>query len=133
TTTTTTTTATPTTTTTTTLPPLFDLDIVSLRASKQIRLSDRDRYQEVSIKLTVKNNSTVAGSATATLVGFQDGVPLVTFPPQAVSDEAGNGRSTYNFAYGLGESNVPGTIVWTVSFEDADDDVDEATAITVLR
>ena len=107
---------------------MFDLDVKSFQASKRIRLSS-NKTPVVSIKLSVKNTGTVPGSTTATIMGYQGADLLATFT-WTVSDALCRGATTYSFTYTPDASVEPGTIDWSVSFDDADPDVDAATATT---
>ncbi|UCH74879.1 MAG: PKD domain-containing protein [Rhodospirillales bacterium] len=111
-------------------PGVLDLDIAQFSVTKRVSAS---RPKPIGIKLVVKNNGTVEGSATATITGVQDGV-IVYSETLQVTDPIGNGRTRYD------DSSIPpvppylpvaaGDILWTATIADDDADIDEATAVT---
>lgn len=107
-------------------PAVLDLDPVALRATGRASLT---RGNAINIRLVVKNNGAVEGSAPATLSSLQNGVE--PFPPVTitVSDPVGNGRTTFEF--GPFFPSVAGDILWTVQIDDDDTtDIDVITDTT---
>jgi cysteine-rich repeat protein len=103
---------------------VLDLDIAGFRLTKRVRLT---HLKPVSIKLVVKNNGTVDGTANATVVGVLNAVEVYN-QTLTVSDPVGNGRTTFLFpAYTPVDA---GDIQWTATIADTDPDIDEATATT---
>lgn len=111
-------------------PGLLDLDIAQLSVTKRVSVS---RVRPVDIKLVVKNNGTVEGSALATITGEQNGI-VVYSETLTVTDAVGNGRTRYD------DGSTPpippytptasGDILWTATIADDAPDIDEATATT---
>jgi hypothetical protein len=110
------------------LPVVIDLDIAQFQVTKRVRLSAK-KDPEVAIKLVVKNNGDLNHQTRpATIVGVQNGVPVQTFSLD-VSDPVGNGRTTFNESY---VATAEGDIMWTVTIDDDDPDIDEARATTAV-
>jgi hypothetical protein len=108
-------------------PVALDLDISAFRVTKRVRL---ERNPAVQIKLVVRNQSTVGGeSRAATVRGWQDNA-LVYEETLQVTDEVGNGRSSYDFPAFM--DAVPGNLEWTAWIDDDDADDDTATATTLV-
>jgi hypothetical protein len=111
---------------------LLDLDVASLKVKKRVSLT---RVKPVVLKLVVKNTGTVEGSALATITGMLNGVEVYN-ETLTVTDSVGNGRTTYD------DASVPaippfvptvaGDILWTVTLDDDDPDIDEITAVTTV-
>ena len=111
-------------------PDVLDLDLASLQVTKRVRLA---RVKPVALKLVVNNNGTVEGTAIATITGEQNSV-TVYFETLTVTDGVGKGRTTYS------DKSVPpvpsfvpyteGDILWKVTIDDDDVDLDEITAVT---
>ncbi len=105
-----------------------DLDIDEIEVKRQVE--DVSKPSSLVLKLKVRNRSNVLGIGSATLVGtiaslevYRQSIPLevraqesseVRFPPYAVAAKSS------------------GTILWKVTVEDQNPDVDVATATTVL-
>jgi len=114
------------------IPDVLDLDLAALQVTKRVRLA---RVKPVALKLVVKNNGTVEGAAIATITGEQNSV-TVYFETLTVTDGVGKGRTTYN------DKSVPpvpsfvpyteGDILWKVTIDDDDVDLDEITAVTIV-
>ncbi|MGD8587510.1 MAG: PKD domain-containing protein [Chromatiales bacterium] len=119
-------TASDTTTATVIEPAALDLDIASFRVSKNVRLG-----RDVKIVLTISNEGTIDGEATATLLGEQNGSVIVEQTDILVFDSVGNGRTTFDL--GPYTPTDTGEILWTVTVDDGDPDTDEATATTNVR
>jgi mono/diheme cytochrome c family protein len=108
-------------------PVALDLDIAAFRVTKRVRL---ERNPAVQIKLVVRNQSTVSGETRpATVEGRQEG-QLVYAETLQVTDEVGNGRSTYEFPAFM--DAIPGNLEWTARIDDDDADDDSATATTLV-
>ena len=113
-------------------PDVLDLDLVSLKPTKKVRLA---RVKPVVLKLVVKNVGTVEGSADVTITGMQNGVEVYN-ETLTVTDPLGNGRTTYD------DGSVPailpyvptvaGDILWKAIIVDGDPDIDEITAVTTV-
>jgi hypothetical protein len=106
---------------------VVDLDIAQLKVTKQVRLAN---VKPIGIQLTVKNNGTTAGDASATIVGEQNG-GVVYSATLTVNDPAGNGRTKFDFPEYI--PDAAGEIVWTATIADGDPDDDTATATTNVR
>jgi hypothetical protein len=114
------------------IPVEVDLDLISLKPTKKVSLT---RVKPVVLKLVVKNEGTVEGSALATITGMQNEVEVYN-ETLTVTDVVGNGRTTYN------DASVPaippfvptvaGDILWTVTMVDGDPDMDEIMAVTIV-
>ena len=114
------------------VPDVLDLDLVSLKPTKKVRLA---RVKPVVLKLVVKNFGTVEGSADVTITGMQNEVEVYN-ETLTVTDPLGNGRTTYD------DGSVPailpfvptvaGDILWRAILDDADPDIDEITAVTTV-
>jgi hypothetical protein len=111
------------------VPLPLDLDIKSFTASpKGVRLS---RPKEVVLTLKIKNNSQSTGSVVATVTGFGAGVVFSdTFP---ISDPPGGSATSFIIPTGISPPTDPGIIIWDVTFEDDDADVDMGTAQTKVK
>lgn len=111
-------------------PGVLDLDIAQLSVTKRVSLG---RVKPVGIKLVVKNNGTVEGSALATITGEQNGL-VVYSESLTVTDAVGNGRTRYDDGSSPSippfTPTVSGDILWTATIADDDPDNDEATAVT---
>ncbi|MEJ2308297.1 MAG: choice-of-anchor D domain-containing protein [Gammaproteobacteria bacterium] len=108
--------------------PVLDLDIKSLKASKNVSVTKGQGI--VKIELSVENNGEVEGSASATITGLQNAVTVYE-ETQNVTDAVGNGSSKFTFPSYTPETD--GEIVWTAVIDDSDPDDDVATAITTVR
>ena len=104
-----------------------DLDIDEIEVAKQVDVS---KPSSVTLKLKVKNRSNVAGIGTATLVGTIGGAEVYrqVIPLQVKA----RGDAEYKFPSYAVAAKSSGTILWKVTVEDQDPDVDVATAKTVL-
>ena len=105
------------------MPGVVDLDIAGFRVTKRVSLK---RVKPIGIRLVVRNKGSVNGGErrSATVAGTQNGIEVYRF----VSELTGDSRSTLQFEPYTPE--VVGDITWTVTINDDDNDVDEATAIT---
>lgn len=108
---------------------MLDLDITNYTATKRVSLS---RVKPVNIKLAVKNTGGVNGGETcpATVVGIQDS-SVVYNETIDVSDQIGKGKSIFEFPDYT--PDAVGDIVWTVTVDDDDPDVDVAVAGTIVN
>ncbi len=104
-----------------------DLDVAQLRASKAIRYRGSNT-RPVSITLSVSNEGTVEGSVPATVSGVRADNVLVYEETLDVWDDIGGWPSAFPFPDYVPEA--AGNITWTVTLDDGDPDIDEATAIT---
>ena len=90
-------------------------------------------HKPVVLKLVVKNNSTVEGTALATITGVQNGAQVYN-ETLTVTNGVGGGASTFdNESVPAILAFVPtaaGDILWTVTIDDNDPDLDEITAVT---
>jgi hypothetical protein len=113
--------------TTATISPveLLDLDINTLKVSKNVQVG-----KPISIELRVENNGTVLGQAIATVVGMQNDIEVFRLRLN-VFDDIGRGTTTFDF--GSYVPTVPGDIIWSADIADGDPDNDEVTAITTVR
>jgi hypothetical protein len=105
---------------------MLDLDITRFTATKRVSLSSN---KTVKISLAVKNMGALDGECLATVIGMQ-GVNEIILDPINVSDAIGKGPTSYDLTY------TPingGEIEWTVTVEDDDPDLDEATAGTTVN
>jgi hypothetical protein len=109
-----------------TAPVVVDLDIDAVTAQTGIRPG-----RAVTVRVDVRNNGTVNGSAIATLRGVSTSGEAIPTQTIAVSDPVG-GRAT-RFPFSSFTPTRPGTITWTVTIADSHPDVDQATATTVVR
>ncbi len=111
------------------VPLPLDLDIKSFTASpKGVRLS---RPKEVVLTLKIKNNSQSTGSVVATVTGFGAGVVFSdTFP---ISDPPGGSATSFIIPTRTSPPTEPGIIIWDVTFEDDDADVDMGTTQTKVK
>ena len=112
------------------VPDLLDLDLNALRVTKRVSLA---RVKPVVLKLVIKNNSTVEGSALATITGLQNGAQVYN-EILTVTDGVGGGASTFDNesvpAILAFVPTVAGDILWTATIDDNDPDLDEITAVT---
>ncbi len=102
-----------------------DLDVVKFKAKKKVKLGSSSR---VWLKLGFENHGTVDEPRTATLVGEQDGVEVYREELE-ISDDPGDDETT-KVRFPRYEPEAPGQIVWTLSIDDGDADLDMALAIT---
>jgi hypothetical protein len=104
-----------------------DIDIDEFEVAHQVDVS---RASSIVAKLHVKNRSNVVGIGSATLVGSIGGVETYrqTIPLQVRAREEGE----YKFPPYAVAAKSTGTILWKVTVEDQNPDVDAATAKTVL-
>lgn len=104
--------------------PGLNLNIAQFHVTKHVKVS---HAQSVSIKLAVRNVSTVEGNANATVVGQQGGgvVYSMTMP---VTDAVGGGTTTFTFP--TFTPDAVGDITWTVTIEDPAPDIDQSVAMT---
>jgi PKD repeat protein len=106
-------------------PVVADLDINRLSSSKRARLGQR---RQISVSLVVTNSGLDAASANATLTATQNGI--VVHEEQSMLDVAAGDQTRINFrAFTPTDS---GDIEWSVSIDDEDPDVDQASAVTHL-
>lgn len=104
---------------------VLDLDVAGLTVSKSVRVG-----KPISIQLSVNNPGPVLGQAIATVVG-KVGTTQVYAWSLNVYDGIGGGTTTFVFpSY---TPSAKGTIAWSVTIDDADPDVDTATATTVVK
>ena len=104
-----------------------DLDIKQFKASKTVKLGKK----QVSISLTVSNNSAVDEPASAQVIGIQNGGIIVYNEIISVSDTPGNGSTRWDFpAY---NPAMTGVIDWLVTINDDDPDDDTASAATTVK
>ena len=108
--------------------PVLDLDIKSLKASKNVSLTRGQGI--VKLELSVENNGEVEGIATATLTGEQNGSSVYNETIE-VTDGVGNGSS--KFAFAPYTPTGSGDITWTAVIDDSDPDDDVETATTTVR
>ena len=104
-----------------------DIDIDELDVPHRVDVS---KASSITPKLEVKNRSRVVGIGSATLVGSIGGAEVYrqTIPLQVAAGAEGE----YRFPPYAVAAKASGTILWTVTVEDQDPDVDVATAQTVL-
>lgn len=104
-----------------------DLDIDEIEVKRQVDVS---KPSSVTLKLKVKNRSNVVGIGTSTLVGTIAGAEVYrqVIPLQIKA----RGDAEYRFPPYAVAAKSTGTILWKVTVEDQDPDVDVATAKTVL-
>jgi hypothetical protein len=106
-------------------PEMVDLDITGFKATKQVSLTDA-----VEISLAVVNKGEIGYWSEATVIGTQNSVEVYE-ETISVEDAIGKGHSTHQFP-----SYTPvavGDIEWTVTVDDDNSDVDEATASTTVK
>jgi hypothetical protein len=103
--------------------PRVDYDIRSLSVTKSIRLS---RGQSVSVKVGVRNSGAVNAPAPATVVGVQSGVQVYR---KTINVTAPVGRQA-TATFPSYTPTVAGDIVWTVTIDDGDVDIDTSSAMT---
>jgi hypothetical protein len=105
------------------LPQMLDLDIAGVRASKRVSLR---RVKPIAVKLVIRNNGTIHGSAAASLTGTQDGVTVYN---EVVDLNVPVGQRA-GIKFPAFEPTAIGDIQWSVTIADEDPDVDEAMAVT---
>jgi len=111
------------------VPPPLDLDIKSFTTSpKGVRLA---RPKEVVLTLKIKNNSQSTGSAIAMVTGIGAGVSFAD--SFEISDTPGGSVTSYIIPTGISPPTEPGIIIWDVTFEDEDADIDMATVETKVK
>jgi hypothetical protein len=102
----------------------FDIDIQVFKASTVIKLG---KGRPIELRLDVRNNGSVEGQGTATLIGMQNGVEVYN-QSLPVTDAVGNGPGRYYFpSY---TPSAAGDIVWTLTLSDDDPDNDTMMATT---
>jgi len=106
--------------------PALDLDIARLHATRRIGLR---RVKPATVKLVLWPASSVAGQATATLVGTQNGSPVFT-ETKAITVEAAKVRVNLVFSY---TPTAAGLITWTATVDDGNPDIDEAQTTTLVK
>ena len=114
-----------------TTPPLteFDFDIQKFMASKQVKLKDKGEGNTVKFHLLVFNEGTGPGTSPATLIGMQNGAQVYS---QTIDVSVPPGE-TVMFKFPSFKPTALGDITWTVTIEDNDADIDQATAVTTVR
>jgi hypothetical protein len=96
-------------------PAFIDLDIAKFSAPKSVKFA---KEKPVEIKLVVKNSGDFnSQTRKATVTGMQNGYPVFTVT-QDVSDDVGDGRSTYIF--GPYTPTATGDIMWKATIVDDD-------------
>ena len=104
-----------------------DLDIKKFSTSRTVKLDKK----QVSISLTVSNNSAVDEPANAQVIGIQNDGFIVYNEIISVSDTPGNGSTRWDFpAY---TPAMTGVIDWLVTIADDDPDDDTASAVTTVK
>ncbi|MGE5893861.1 MAG: choice-of-anchor D domain-containing protein, partial [bacterium] len=104
-------------------PAAVDLDISRFSASKRVSLK---RGTLVALKLVVTNAGTADGTASATLVGTQNGIEVYN-QTDTLSIPAG---SSLTYRFPTYQPTAAGEITWTVTIADEDPDADIASAVT---
>lgn len=114
-----------------TQPPLteFDFDIQKFTATNQFNLKGVGKGHEVKFHLWVFNEGTDTGTSPATLVGMQNGQQVYS---ETINISVPPGE-TVMFRFPSFKPTAMGDITWTVTVEDNDADVDQATATTAIR
>ena len=107
---------------------MLDLDIARFRATKRVSLTGNKNTVEIS--LAVANNGTIDDVCPATVVGMQNSTEAYNETID-VSDAIGKGSTAFDFQPFTPISDAD--IVWTVTIEDDDPDVDAATAGTTVN
>jgi hypothetical protein len=105
-------------------PPGLDLDIAQFRVASRVSLA---KNGNVTPLLVVRNNGAVTGTATASVIGVQNGI-VVYSQTLDVSDPPGGGRTSY--ALPAFAPQAAGDIEWTVTITDQDVDTDEVRDVT---
>ena len=105
-------------------PAGLDLDIAQFRVTNRVSVA---KGSSVDLTLVVRNNSTVNGVASATVVGVQNGL-VVYSHTLAVMDPPGGGRTAYQLPAFM--PLVTGDITWTAIVSDQDPDSDQVQEIT---
>lgn len=105
---------------------VVDLDISGISATSRVQVG-----QAVSVSIQVRNNSTVNGSATATLSAVSTSGETIPQQTITVHDPVG-GRAT-RFDFPSVTPTRAGTITWTVTIADTNPDIDQASASTRVR
>ncbi len=104
-----------------------DIDIDEFEVPRRV---DVTRTQSIGLSFEARNRGTVGGTAPATLVGVLGGVEVyrqtieVTLPAGEDGD--------FRFPPYAVDPSARGTILWTLTVDDQDPDVDRATATTTL-
>ncbi|MFZ2950106.1 MAG: choice-of-anchor D domain-containing protein [Desulfuromonadaceae bacterium] len=107
-------------------PSEVDIDISKFMASKQVKLKDKGEDKKVNLILWVFTEGAVPGTASATLIGMQNGVQVYK---ETINVTASPGIPVM-FKFPEFVPASLGDIAWTVIIEDSDADVDQATAVT---
>lgn len=105
-------------------PAVVDYDIAGFRTTKRVNIN---RVKPISIKLVVKNAGGIIGNADAVVVGIQNGVEVYSMSMPVVMPEGAN-RLVMQFPDYT--PSIAGDIMWTATVNDADPDIDQATATT---
>jgi hypothetical protein len=115
-----------------TMPPLeeFDFDIKRFQATKRVKIRVNGKPQEVKFQFMVFNEGTGTGTTPATLVGMQNGQQVYS---ETIDVSAPPGGAPAKFSFPSYTPTGVGDITWTVTIEDNDADVDQATAVTMVR
>ena len=105
-----------------------DLDIEEIKVKR--RVEDVSKPSSLVLKLKVKNRSNVVGIGSATLVGTIANLEVYrqSIPVEVRARES----AEYQFPPYAVAARSSGTILWRVTVEDQNPDVDVATASTVL-
>lgn len=111
-------------------PSEFDIDIFKFMASQQVKLNEKGEARSVKSHLWVFNAGAVPGTAPATLTGMQNGVQVYQ---ETINVTAPPGGEPVMYRFPNYEPAALGDITWTVTIEDNDADIDQATAVTVVR
>jgi hypothetical protein len=114
-----------------TTPPLteFDFDIQKFMATKEIKLKEHGKQNEIKFHFWVFNEGTGPGTSPATLVGMQNGQQVYS---ETINISVPPGE-TVLFKFPSFKPTAKGDITWTVTIEDNDADIDQATAVTIVR
>ena len=102
---------------------MLDLDIAGVRVGKRVSLR---RVKPIAIKLVIKNNGAIDGSASASLTGTQNGATVYN---ELVDVNVTVGQRA-GIKFPAFEPTAAGNIQWSVTVADEDPDVDDATAVT---
>jgi hypothetical protein len=104
-----------------------DIDIDELKVPEEVQPS---RTSSITPRLHAKNSGKVDGSATARLVGVLAGVQVYD---QSITVTLPKGEDgTFPFPAYAVASTASGRLLWTVTIDDTDPDVDRATARTQI-
>lgn len=109
--------------------PVSGVDIDILRLTVPHHVSPQSS-PTITPRLNVKNTGTVDGTASATLVGSIEGKEV--YRKTASVKLASGQRGTVSFSAYKVERSALGVILWTITIEDGNADVDRATARTIL-